>query len=295
MKKSGGFWILSLSTVMIFTLILAIPQRAAKAACGIAVPCPPAPGGSGGDTGEKEKHRKPTATDVPPTDTPTATPTDTPTATPTETATPTATATTLACVIPPVAAANLPDPNPQPGAGDSPVLPWVLGGGGLIIGLGVGFFAGGVKPFNRGGAGVNGDGIVGPDKAWNGDGIVGPDKAWDGNGLSSAALKLQKADPAWNGDGIVGPDRAWDGNGIAGPDKAWNGDGLSSSAVKLQKADPALKFVRDAGELQDGGEFHKDQDGGGAATPSAPTHIDWGDGHTGDQAHMGDASVRPTE
>ncbi len=271
MKTRGVFWSLSICSLIVLTLVLSIPQQSARAACGIAVPCPPAPGGGGGDTGEKEKHKKPTATDVPPTDTPTATPTDTPTATPTETPTATPTATALACVIPPAAAANPPDPNPQPGAADSPVLPWILGGGGLIIGLGLGFVTGGLGPFGHGAIAVNGDGIV------------GPDKAWDGNGLSSAALKLQKADPAWNGDGNVGPDRAWDGNG------------LSSAALKLQKADPAFKFVREAGELQDGGEFHKDLDSGEAAAPSASTHIDWGDGHTADQAHMGDASVRPTD
>src|SRR5512146_579128 len=116
MKRSGAFWCLSICAVVVLMLALSVPQRGARAACGIAVPCPPPGGGSSGgsaDTGEKEKHKKPTATDVPPTDTPTATPTGTPTATPTETSTATPSATALACAKPAVAAANPPDPNPQ--------------------------------------------------------------------------------------------------------------------------------------------------------------------------------------
>jgi hypothetical protein len=151
--------------IAMLAVMASLPQRTAQANCITAV-CTPVPS-------RQAKQKNQVHTKVPPTDTATPSPTATDTAEPTATEpAPSATAApvmansalvaTPSCGSP--APASSPSPTPAPSGGLGSLFPWLMGGGGLILGLGVGFFTGGV----RGKTNWNGDGIVGPDKNWNG-------------------------------------------------------------------------------------------------------------------------------
>ncbi len=142
------------------------------------IPCPQS---NYKQTQQAKKAEGPSATPVPPTDTPTSTPTDTPVPTATNTPTPqqsSALVAASACPSPAAAVANSSGQTPPPSpAGGFSFWPLLLGGGGLLSGILIGLLVGTnliVPSMNRGKPGellpavnkVNGDGIVGPDRGW---------------------------------------------------------------------------------------------------------------------------------
>ncbi len=267
---------------------------------------------------EDEKQKKvPTKTPIPPSKTPP--PTDTPIPTATDTAKAQGASligTKPECSSAVGAGTNEPAPDSPSNANSSPLFPWLLGGGGLILGLGLGYFTGGL----RGKRSVNGDGIVGPDmpSAWK-DKWDKFDK-WQPEvvrvvGYDPQAAKEVKADgsseihPAGYDTKVDGMREFSESLAAETALPAMNAGSKDNKDIKAwQKADAGL----DTGTAD---MFHKRQDAGiqddtvhpgGANTDMfdkrgatgiqddtvhpGGANIDWGD-RTG----MGDGSVRPTD
>ncbi len=311
MKKGWLIAGLVCSTAMILFIVLALPQHSAEAGTGqsncggftAVIPCTPTPKPQNPPANKPKRTKTPSP--VPPSATPTETPTETPTAvgstvslwntdTPTLVDCASGATSGQAGAVPQPGGSNGGDTGQQTGGGGSgtpsPFGSWLLGGGGLLLGLAIGFFTGTVRPGGRGKTGWNGDGKTG----WNGDGKAGAfHKADD-------APFLKYEDTMHKGD---------DAPFLKYEDTMHKADeaGLSYGKFEgnMQKADDLGNGMLKG----DGLTFHKTGD---AAAPWAPIHENLGDGSvrtadtfhkTGDNAmddwearvNQGDGSVKPSD
>ncbi len=317
MKKGWVIAGLACSSAIILFMVLAVPQHEAQAGTG-QFPC-------GGFTTNyqctptpKSPRKTKTPSPVPPSPTATETPTSVPGSGVSLWNTETPTPVNCASGATSGQAGAVPQPNggnggntgqqTSDGAGTLfPFGPWLPGGGGLLLGLVIGFLTGNLRPGGRGKTGWNGDGKAG----WNGDGKGNPFDKDDGSPFLKYEDSLHKADDAGLNYG------KFEGN----MHKADDAPFLKYEDTMHKGEDAGIDFAKGEGltfhktgdaaapwaPIQPANTFHKTGD---AAAPWAPIRENLGDGsvkpsdvfHKGEsnalddweaRADLGDGSVRP--